>query len=368
MKSDAKKVLFVANNFDIAIYRFRKEVIQAFLKKNIEVSICTPFSNTAVEFCKYYNIKFYSLHIDRRGKNIFKDLILLFRYLIIIKKAKSDYIFSYTIKPNLYIGILNIFFKKKYYPNVTGLGSVFTENNLFTKAIIKLYQISFSSSEKVFFQNEANKNIFLDEKIIKANKAVLLPGSGVNLLEKLFCEYPKDDGMVRLLFLGRIMKDKGIFELIEAFDYLTKEYDNIYLEICGFVEEDKSKLRNLIKSNEKIQYSGFINDVVGKIKHCHVMVLPSYHEGLSNVLLEASSMGRPSIASDIPGCKEIVDDDISGMLCVSKDVESLIKSLKAFIDLSYSDKITMGKKSRDKVEQTFDRNIIIDKYLQEVFK
>lgn len=127
------KLLFIANDFDIVIYRFRREVIEAFAAKEYEIILVTPYSNKVIDFCKSVGVEYINIDIDRRGKNPFKDLFLLFNYFKIIKKEKPDYIFSYTIKPNLYVGLVNLFFRKKFYPNVTGLGSVFANDGIIQK-------------------------------------------------------------------------------------------------------------------------------------------------------------------------------------------------------------------------------------------
>ena len=368
MVSEMKKVIFIANDFDIVIYRFRKEVLNAFIHNGLEVGLCTPYSDNAIKFCKDNNIKYYPLKVDRRGKNPFADLRLLFTYFKIIKKEKPDFIFSYTIKPNLYVGLVNRIFKKKFYPNVTGLGSVFTKQNTMQKIVTLLYRLSFKSATKVFFQNESNKKLFLDKKIIVENKSILLPGSGVNLQEKKFCEYPIDDGQIRFLFLGRIMKEKGVFELIEAFKLLNKIYVNIELDFYGFCEMQESGFKNAISTLSNVEYCGFTNDSAITISKYHAIIQPSYegYEGLSNSLLEAAALGRPIITNNVCGCCEIVENNITGFLAKEKDVDTLVVVLDRFIKLSYEHKRNMGLDAHKKVKKEFDRNIVVNKYIEVV--
>lgn len=359
-----KKVLFVGNN-EIGLYNFREEVITNFVKKGFNVIVCCPFEKKEQEF-QQMGCKTIDTLIDRRGKNPFTDLKLLFTYFKIIKKEKPDYIFSYTIKPNLYVGLVNRFCRKKFFPNVTGLGSVFANDNLLTKVVTMLYKVAFKSATKVFFQNEQNKQLFVDKKIIKKNKSILLPGSGVNLEKHKYVEYPHYDEQIRFVFLGRIMKEKGIYELIEAFKKLSEKYGNIHLDIYGFCEGDEQDFRVAIQDCENIYYKGFIDDTKNTIINYHALVLPSYHEGLSNVLLEASALGRPVIASDICGCKETFDDGVTGFGFEPKNIESLINALEKFINLSYEQKRQMGVNAREKVKKDYDRNIVINKYLEQV--
>jgi len=361
-----KKILFIANNFDIVIYRFRREVLESFVSQGYSVSLVTPFSNQAVKYCQDNQIEHIFLDIDRRGKSPFKDILLLFKYTKIIKKEKPDYILSYTIKPNLYIGLVNMFFRKKFYPNVTGLGSVFSNNNLLTKVVTTLYKISFKSATKVFFQNSQNEQLFLDKNIVKKNKSILLPGSGVNLNDNECIYYPKDTGDIRFVFLGRIMKEKGIYELIEAFKTLSNKYDNIYLDIYGFCDENNQEFLNKVEQSESIKYHGFTGDTRFVISQSHALILPSYHEGMSNVLIEAAAMSRPVLASNIPGCRETFDDGVSGFRFEHKSVVSLYNSVEKFMELSFEEKRQMGKAGRAKMEKEFNRNIVINKYLEQV--
>ncbi|MFT4693829.1 MAG: galacturonosyltransferase [Francisella sp.] len=359
-----KKILFVTNN-EVGLYNFRKEVLTAFIDKGCAVTVCCPFEKKEQEFramgCKTINV-----FIDRRGKNPLTDLKLLFTYFNIINNEKPDYIFSYTIKPNLYVGLVNLLLRKKFFPNITGLGSVFANNNLLTKLVVQLYKLSFKSATKVFFQNESNMGLFVDKRIIPETKSILLPGSGVNLEVNRYAEYPKDNGMIRFIFLGRVMKEKGIYELIEAFKELSKKYNNICLDIYGFCEDDEQNLRDSIRNYENICYKGFVEETEAVIISCNAIVLPSYHEGLSNVLLEASAMGRPVIASNIPGCKETFDDGVSGFGFDPKNVEALVSAMDKFIKLPYTKKSEMGLNARKKVEKEFDRNIVINKYLEQI--
>ncbi|APC91093.1 MULTISPECIES: glycosyltransferase family 4 protein [Francisella] len=360
------KLLFIANDFDIVIYRFRREVIEAFAAKEYEIILVTPYSNKVIDFCKSVGVEYINIDIDRRGKNPFKDLFLLFNYFKIIKKEKPDYIFSYTIKPNLYVGLVNLFFRKKFYPNVTGLGSVFANDGIIQKFIIFLYRLSFKNAIKVFFQNKQNKKLFIVKKIISEEKSILLPGSGVNLDENKYVEYPKDEGVLKFVFLGRIMKEKGIYELLEAFAILEKKYKNISLDIYGFCDENNVNFMQQINAIKSTNFCGFTDNTKEKIINAHAVVLPSYHEGMSNVMLEAAAIGRPIIASDIPGCREVFDDGISGLSCKPNDVTSLYESLEQFINMSYDDKIAMSVKARAKIEKDFDRSIVVKAYLQQL--
>jgi galacturonosyltransferase len=229
-----------------------------------------------------------------------------------------------------------------------------------------MYRIGLKKATCVFFQNESNKDFFMKKKIVYSNYRVV-PGSGVNLTDFAYQEY-SNEGKIRLLFIGRLMKDKGIIELFETAKYYKDKQSNIEFHIIGFSEaEFDTELKELI-ANDTIHFYGQLSDVREHIKLCHAIILPSYHEGISNVLLEAASIGRPILASNIPGCKETFDEGISGIGFEPKNVSSMIEAIDKFINLSYEMKRKMGYNARRKVELSFDRKIVIDAYLEEISK
>jgi galacturonosyltransferase len=162
------------------------------------------------------------------------------------------------------------------------------------------------------------------------------------------------------------MREKGVYELLGAFEQLEKTYNNIKLDMYGFCEEDNTEFLDKVSSLSNVEYHGFTDDSAKEIRNSHALILPSYHEGLSNVLLEASAMGRPILASDIPGCVEVLDDGVTGFIFESKNVVSLIGAVSSFIGLSYDDKKQFGVNARTKVEKEFDRNIVVSKYLEQI--
>ena len=187
---------------------------------------------------------------------------------------------------------------------------------------------------KVFFQNQFNLSVFLKYNIINKDKTVLVNGSGVNLVEHKPLKYPEDNG-VNFLFIGRIMKEKGIDELLLAAKKIIKEYPNVQFNLLGYMEENYSKIIEELSHEKIINYHGFQNDTINYISQSHCVILPSYHEGMSNSLLEGAALARPLIASNIPGCKEIIINNISGYLCDAKSVDDLYEKIVMFIKLSY---------------------------------
>lgn len=193
-----------------------------------------------------------------------------------------------------------------------------------------------------------------------------LPGSGVNLIEHCYEDYPTADDRIIFLFIGRLMRDKGVVELVEASKYIKSKYDNVEIQLMGACEADFEEEFNRMNAQEYVELLGLQKDVHSFIKKCHAVVLPSYHEGMSNVLLEAAACGRPVLASNVPGCKETFEEGVSGLGFAAKNVKELEKAMERFIQMDYEQKVKMGKAGRERMEKKFSRNIVIKMYEKEL--
>lgn len=357
-----KKRILILGNHEIVIYNFRKELIERLLKEDYEIYLSFP-KGSRTKYFEDLGCHFIETKIERHGINPIRDINLLINYLRIIMKINPDFVLTYTIKPNIYGGLAARIMKKKYITNVTGIGKTFQKNNILKKIIVSLYRISLKNAQMIFFQNLENRNIFNSNKIFGKNESIL-PGSGVNLSEYNFT--PKEiEGKINFLYIGRIMKDKGIEEYLYASNKLKKQKPNCNFHIIGFFEEEKYKeIINEYQEKGIISYHGFQNDVKKYIIKSDCIVNPSHHEGMSNVLLEGGAIGRVLIASNISGCKEIVQDSLNGYTFEVKNKESLFDKLEKFSNLSRKEIENMSLSSRKKIESEFDRNIIIDSYLK----
>lgn len=357
----AKIVLL--SNHHVYTYNFRKEIIQALLNEGHDVHLVLPYGekvDNLIEMgCTFTNIS-----LDRHGTNVFEEIKLLRSYYNIIKKENPDCIISYTIKPNIYGGIVSKYLKIPFIPNVTGLGSALENPGVLQKLSIQLYKYSFSSIESLFFQNTKNKQFFIDNNITSA-KHKILPGSGINLEQFNVLKYPEST-TINFIFISRIMKDKGIDHYLEAAKYIKNKYSNVNFHICGFSEEDYENTLEKLHNDGTIVYHGMVDDVTDILQYMDCIVHPSYHEGMSNVLLEAAASGRPIIASDIPGCRETFDEGISGFSFPKKDTQGLIDSIEKIIDLDNKKREQMGLAGREKMEKEFDRQIVVEKYINEI--
>ena len=356
------KILVLANK-DTGLYSFRFELLRKMKELNYEVYISCPNGERIKEFEKI-GCKFIETDISRRGINPFVDLKLCLKYFKIIKKIRPDVILTYTIKPNIYGGVVASLCDVPYLTNITGLGTVFERTSFINKLVRFMYKFALRKSRCVFFQNKSNMNTLKEGNII-SSKSVLLPGSGVNLEKFSVIDYP-DDETTEFVFVARIMKEKGIEEYFDAVRYIKNKYPKTRFHICGGCEEAYSEKLKEMQDNDLIVYHGQVLDVREVLAKVHCLVNPSYHEGMSNVLQEAAACARPGLCSDIPGCKEIVDDGKSGFLFEAKSSQSLIEALEKFMNLTYDERKIMGTNARRKVEKKFDRNIVIDAYLKEI--
>ena len=359
--------ILVFSNITGGIWSFRKELLEALLLRGNQVFIgAAKTKNT--DLLSDMGCELYNIPVDRRGTNPVKDIKLFIKYLKLLKRLKPDVVLTYTIKPNVYGGLACAFLKIPYISNVTGLGSSIGNKGMMCKITSMLYKIGLRKADTVFFQNKANQEYFQKYKLVRGYNE-LIPGSGVNLKQHCFEEYPEEGDKIGFLFIGRVMKDKGIDELIECTMRIKEKYPNIKFSLIGGYDEKeyKDKLDTLEKQGV-LKYLGYQNNVHPFIKNHHATILPSYHEGLANVLLETAACGRPVIASNIPGCKETFDEGLSGFGFEARNADDLFRTVERFIELPYEKKKQMGIHGRKKVEEEFSRDIIVQAYLKAIDK
>lgn len=357
------RILILAN-CDVGLYKFRKELIEELLDQGHDVYISLPDGDLVRPFEKI-GCTFIDTPVDRRGTNPIKDLRLLKIYLNLIKQIKPDVVLTYTIKCNVYGGLACRMKKIPYLANVTGLGTTIENGGLIKQVSLMLYRIGLKRAQCVFFQNAHNMRFFTDKKIVRG-QVKLIPGSGVNVETHQYEEYPPDRSQFRFLFVGRVMKDKGIEELLTAVGKLAEEGRKVFLDVVGGSDEDYSELLSSFEARGIIRYHGSQSDVHSFYKQAHCVVLPSYHEGMANVMLEAASTGRPVITSRIPGCQETFDEGKTGYGCEPRDAISLKDAMEKMYLTPWEERRAMGIAGREKVASEFNRQIIIDAYQEQI--
>ena len=357
------KILIITNH-SYMLYRFRKELIQALMQEH-EVVLSMPFVGHEEDF-QAMGLRCIHTEVDRRGINPKTDLKLLNTYRRLLKAERPDMVITYSIKPNIYAGMACTLAGIPFCANVQGLGTAFQRKGL-AQFVTLLYKTALSKAKTVFFENQGNAREFLERKILPESKITLLMGAGINFEEYSCVPYPEND-RIHFLYLGRLMKEKGIDELFAAIRRLHGEVgDRVVLDLVGFFDDDYESQVNQLVADGIAVFHGFQSEPRPYYAGTDCVVLPSYHEGMSNVLLEAAATGRPVITSDIHGCKEAVNDGETGLLCAVRDAEDLYEKMRQMVDLSRTEREVMGLAARAKIQREFDKKTVVQKTIHAMF-
>lgn len=357
------KVLFLVNH-DVVIYNFRLELVERLLAEGHQVVISSPYGER-IDDLLALGCEFRPIELSRHGMNPVQELKLLRDYTKLIRAEKPDIVFSYTIKPNIYGGMACAMAGVPYVANITGLGTAVENSGIVQKITVMLYRIAFCKVQRVFFQNEENRQFFVDRKLAMG-KHGMLPGSGVNLQRFVPLEYPSEE-TTEFVFISRIMKEKGADQYLEAAEYIREKYPNTRFHICGFCEQAYEQRLQELHDKGVIIYHGMVRDVKQVIAKTHCTIHPTYYpEGLSNVLLESAACARALITTNRSGCREVIDNGVNGFVVEQKNAKDLIEKIETFLTLPWEQKKAMGVAGRAKVEKEFDRQIVVEKYLEEM--
>ena len=361
-----KKVLIVIN-FDEGLYNFRKELLEKLVASGYEVHVAVP-AGEYTERLQAMGCIFHNTALNRRGTNPLQEISLLRAYRKILRQVQPDVTLTYTIKPNVYMGFLCGSMKIPYVTTITGLGTAVEGDGLLQRLTQLMYRVALRRARLVFFQNETNEKLFARWKIAPGRHK-MLPGSGVNLQHFARQPFPEDSETVGFLFISRIMKEKGIEQLLDAAQEIRGRHPETRFRILGFLEEDytgKERFERLQREGV-IEFIGSVEDVIPYIRQSQCILHPSYYpEGMSNVCLEAAACGRAVITTDRAGCRETVLDGKSGFLIREKDSQDLIDKTERFLALSVEERKRLGENGRQYMEQRFDRNLVVERYLKAV--
>lgn len=363
-----KKILFVGNTA-WSMFNFRLNVMLSFLEKGFKVYVAAPDDDFSKKI-KEKGIEFISLKkLNNKGTNILDDLSFLKELYTIYRSQKPQFVFHYTVKPNIYGSLACSLLGIPCIAITTGLGYAFAEKNLIASVVIQLYKFSLKKSKEVWFLNQDDFDTFIHRSIIPPSKAFLLNSEGVDTKHFTPLEKINTSSNTIFLFSARLIIDKGIKEFIEAIILLKNQGLNIEGHIVGFLDVknpngiSKQDLDAYINNNNCIDYKGSTSDVRQFIRNADCVVLPSfYREGVPRILMEAAAMAKPIITTDNVGCRETLIDQVTGYLCMPKSVEDLAKKMKQFMQLNTQEKITMGEKGREKIVNDFDETLIIKTY------
>lgn len=348
------------------IYNFRMNFVKALLAEGHEVHTIAP-KDDYTHFLTETGCIHHDLKMDSRGANLIKDSLLVFELISKYREVKPDVILHYTIKPNVYGTLAAAMLGIPSINNVCGLGTIFLKKNWVSSIAITLYKLAFRFPKKVFFQNPDDLALFVENKLIKPSVTDILPGSGIDLNHFKPTDFSRNKKFTFLL-VSRLITDKGILEYIQAIQQLKSAGVDARFQLLGAKDPNHKRgisvdiIDEWIKSGT-VEYLGTTKDVREFMKMADCVVLPSYREGTPRTLLEAASIAKPIITTDVPGCHHVVSDQYNGLLCKLKDSSDLALKMKTMMSLDDETLKTMGANGRKKVENEFDESLVINKYL-----
>ncbi|GAB4235836.1 MAG: glycosyltransferase family 4 protein [Ekhidna sp.] len=357
------KIAFVANTC-WNIYNFRKGLVHHFLEKGDEIIVLAPKDEYTTKL-QSWGVQWLDTPLDGTGVNPVKDLVYLSKIQRVFSKERPDVALSFTIKSNIYASLAGKLSGVPVICNVSGLGTVFLVKGTSGKAAIMLYKLAFRFASHIFFQNEDDQKLFLSKVPLRQGRFSMLPGSGINLNDYPFSK-KRPSGQLKLLMISRLIIEKGVREFATMCAAFNGDH-RVSFTLVGRFDENhartisKAELEGWI-SNGWLTYHPHTDKIVDMVQEHDAVVLPSYREGTSRTLLEGAALGRPLIATDVPGCREVVEDGVNGFLCKRKDADSLTQKVRLFLSLSHDERETMAMNSRRLVEAKFDEKIVIETY------
>jgi glycosyltransferase involved in cell wall biosynthesis len=372
--TNKSKKIIIVDNSSWNIYNFRLPHARKFAKLGYEVVVATPID----EFISYLEepnvFKHVPLkHLYPQQKNPIQDLLFLFELIKIYKSEKPDLIIHFTVKPNIYGSIAARLFGFPAICVVTGLGYPFLHPRGLNKIIPFLYKIAFKKIRKLVVYNQDDKAHLVNNNIVSEENCIVIAGSGVNTDKFRPTVNVSDKENIVFLFIGRLLKDKGIVEFVEAARQAKKENPRLEFHVLGnFAYSNpsavtKEQLFDWVEEGV-IKYLGFSKDIRPFIENADVMVLPSHRgEGMPRSILESMAMGKPIITTETAGCRETVRHGVNGYLVPVNNIYALTLAMTTMANLNKKVLIEMGKESRRNVLLLFDENLITDNYIK-IFK
>lgn len=367
------KTVAIVSNTAWFIYNFHLKLLEDLQKEGYRVILIAP-KDDYVSKIEERGVAYYDIKINNKGTHPIEDAKLIWEYRKLYKKIAPDVVLQFTIKSNIY-GSMAAWMvgKTPVISTISGLGTVFLCHKLSSQIAKILYKITLRVPKKVFFLNTYDRELFISSRLVKAEKATVIPGSGIDTVKfKPIRVARSADDPIRFLLIGRLIKDKGIVEFVEAAKQMkAQEGDKVEFCILGsyyFGNPTAIKEEEIAYWEEEgiIKYLGSSDNVPSIIAQADCIVLPSYREGISQVLLEAASMEKPLIATDVPGCKEVVEEGVTGYLCRAKDAEDLREKIMQMYLLPPAQRNAMGRRGREKVIAEFEERVVNEKYLEAI--
>jgi glycosyltransferase involved in cell wall biosynthesis len=347
------------------ILNFRKPLVDHLLAAGHHVTVLAP-ADGSEETLRQMGCAFVPLPMDAKGLSPLDGVRLVREFKRHFRALDPELVLSFTIKNNLFGAVAARSLGVPFIPNVTGLGTAFLSGRALQLVAETLYRYCFRNLSVVFFQNEDDRDLFLSRSLVRADQARLLPGSGIDLARFSVRPLPGLQDPV-FLMIARLIRDKGVLEYAEAAARVKQTYPGAQFRILGPQgAENRSAIPPEIVASwspdTDLDYVGETSDVRAYIEDADCIVLPSYREGAPRTLIEAAAMGRAVIATDVPGCRAVVQDGITGFLCALQDAGSLAQACEQFIQLAPEQRRSMGLAGRQKMEREYDQSIVVQAY------
>ncbi|WP_027058129.1 glycosyltransferase family 4 protein [Mesorhizobium loti] len=371
--SEAEKKIVISINTSWNVVNFRKGLIEALRARGYDVVVVAPrdeYSSAITDMgCRYVDIE-----MDNSGTSPVRDLALLWRYWRILRRAKPLVFVGFTIKPNVFGSLAANLNGIPVINNISGLGTVFVRGGLLQRIAKALYRLALARSKVVFFQNDDDRMLFVDGRLVRKEQTALLPGSGVDLVRfSPSSRKSPRSGPIVFLLVARLLWDKGVGEFIEAARLVRLKVPAARFQLLGFLDVEnrtavsRAQVEQWVEEG-LVEYLGTTDDVRPFLDAADCVVLPSYREGTPRSLLEAAAMGRPLISTNVPGCKEVVHHAVNGFLCKVRDADDLAGSMIEFAAMNGASRDRMGIESRKKVERQFSETIVVERYMRQIEK
>lgn len=371
MMPAVRNSIVISINTSWNVVNFRKGLIEALRGHGYDVVIVAPRDDYS-SLISAMGCRYVELEMDNSGTSPLRDMVLLWRYWRLLRRETPLAFVGFTIKPNVFGSIAANLNGVPVINNISGLGTAFVRGGLLLGIAKALYRVALARSKMVFFQNDDDRTLFVNEHLVRQEQTGLLPGSGIDLMRFA----PSDRARARsdaivFLLVARLLWDKGVGEFIEAARLVRQEMPEVRFQLLGFldVENRTAVSREQVEKwvdEGLVEYLGFTDDVRPFLSAADCVVLPSYREGTPRSLLEAAAMGKPLIATDVPGCREVVDHAVNGFLCKVRDPGDLAGKMIEFAMMDDASRDRMGARSRNKVERQFSETIVIEKYMRQI--
>lgn len=364
------KTVALSINSSWNILNFRGGLIEALKADGWRVVALSPADGYHHRFAAI-GVEHVPVAIDSAGLSPVRDFRLLLRYRRVLKRIGADLFLGYTAKPNIYGSLAAHSLGIPVINNISGLGTAFIEKGLLTRLVSTLYRIALRRSATIFFQNPEDRDLFRSLKLAPEDRTRLLPGSGIDLDRFAPSAEPRGAGPFAFLLVGRLLWQKGVREYVEAARLVRREMPDVRFRLLGFLDVanrsavGRADVERWVAEG-LIDYLGEADDVRPHIAAADCIVLPSYREGLPRTLLEGAAMGKPLIATDVPGCRQVVDHGVNGLLCTAGDASSLAEAMLALARLSDAERAAMGAVGRVKVERDYAERVAIERYREAI--